>query len=94
MTVSRLLCAPAIGYLVLHDSYYWATGVFFYAGVTDFIDGWIARRWKLQTVVGTIIDPLADKALMMILTICLAIKGGMPSKYIANHLNPNIFMSC
>jgi cardiolipin synthase len=42
------------------------------------VDGWIARKWKLQTVVGTIIDPLADKTLMTILTVTLATKGLLP----------------
>lgn len=42
------------------------------------MDGYIARRWNLQTVVGTVIDPMADKTLMTILTVCLAIKGALP----------------
>ncbi|KAI4130045.1 MAG: hypothetical protein LQ347_003525 [Umbilicaria vellea] len=53
-------------------------GLFAYAGITDLIDGYIARRWKLQTVVGTVIDPMADKTLMTILTVCLAVKGALP----------------
>ena len=80
LTFSRLIAAPAVGYLILHDAHAWAAGLFFYAGVTDLVDGWIARRWNQQTVVGSIVDPLADKALMTILTVCLAIKGGLPSK--------------
>jgi cardiolipin synthase len=60
------------------DSHAWAVGLFAYAGVTDLLDGWIARKWNRQTVVGTVIDPMADKALMTILTICLAAKGALP----------------
>lgn len=78
LTFSRLIAAPVIGYLVLHDYHAWAVGLFAYAGITDLIDGWIARRWNLQTVVGTVIDPMADKTLMTILTVCLAIKGALP----------------
>ncbi|KAL5328365.1 hypothetical protein ACEPPN_001864 [Leptodophora sp. 'Broadleaf-Isolate-01'] len=78
LTFSRLIAAPIVGYLVLHDHHAWAIGLFAYAGITDLVDGWIARRWNLQTVVGTIIDPMADKTLMTILTICLAIKGALP----------------
>lgn len=80
LTFSRLVAAPVVGYLVLHDQHAWAFGLFAYAGVTDLVDGWIARRWKLQTVVGTVIDPMADKTLMTILTVCLAIKGALPGK--------------
>lgn len=78
LTFSRLLATPVIGYLVLHDNHAWAVGLFAYAGITDFIDGWIARRWKLQTVVGSVIDPMADKFLMTVLVGCLAVKGAIP----------------
>ncbi|PNY23524.1 CDP-alcohol phosphatidyltransferase class-I family protein [Tolypocladium capitatum] len=78
LTFTRLVAAPVIGYLVLHDAHAWAVGLFAYAGVTDLLDGWIARRWNRKTVVGTVIDPMADKALMTILTVCLAVKGAMP----------------
>lgn len=63
---------------MLHDSHAWAVGLFAYAGVTDLLDGWIARKWNRKTVVGTVIDPMADKALMTILTVCLAAKGALP----------------
>ncbi|KAI6714945.1 hypothetical protein JHW43_002452, partial [Diplocarpon mali] len=78
LTFSRLTAAPVVGYLVLHDHHAWAVGLFAYAGITDLVDGYIARRWNLQTVVGTVIDPMADKTLMTILTVCLAIKGALP----------------
>lgn len=78
LTMTRLVAAPAVGYLVLHDCHVWAVGLFAYAGITDLLDGWIARRWNRKTVIGTIIDPMADKALMTILTVCLAAKGALP----------------
>ena len=91
LTLSRLVAAPVIGYLVLHDYHAWAVGLFAYAGITDLVDGWIARRWNLQTVVGTVIDPMADKTLMTILTVCLAIKGALPgdspSALISSYIN-------
>lgn len=80
LTISRFVAAPIIGYLVLHDQHAWAVGLFTYAGITDLVDGYIARRWKLQTVVGTVIDPMADKTLMTILTVCLAVKGALPGR--------------
>ena len=82
LTFSRLIAAPIIGYLVLHDYHAWALGLFAYAGITDLVDGYIARRWNLQTVVGTVIDPMADKTLMTILTVCLAINGSLPGIFI------------
>ncbi|KAF4629393.1 hypothetical protein G7Y89_g8753 [Cudoniella acicularis] len=82
LTFSRLIAAPVIGYLVLHDQHAWAVGLFAYAGITDLVDGYIARRWNMQTVVGTVIDPMADKTLMTILTVCLAVKGSLPGKFL------------
>ncbi|KAK5664365.1 hypothetical protein OQA88_588, partial [Cercophora sp. LCS_1] len=53
-------------------------GIFAYAGITDALDGWIARKWNQKTVVGTVIDPMADKTLMTVLTVTLAAKGALP----------------
>lgn len=79
LTFSRLLATPLIGYLVVEGSHPGlALSLFCYAGVTDVIDGWIARRWRLRTVVGSVIDPMADKALITVLTAALAAKGALP----------------
>jgi len=82
LTLSRLLAAPAVGYMVIHDLHLPAFVLFVYAGVTDLVDGWMARKYGLQTVVGTIIDPMADKALMTIVTVCLAVKEVLPGEQV------------
>ena len=64
----------------MHDLHGAAITLFAYASVTDLVDGWIARKWGLQTVVGTVIDPMADKALMTVVTVALAMKGALPSE--------------
>lgn len=60
LTVTRLIAAPVTAYLLVHDHFEWALALFAYAGVTDLVDGWMARKWKLQTVAGSVIDPAAD----------------------------------
>lgn len=82
LTASRLVAAPFIGYCILHDHHAWTLGLFAYAGITDLLDGWIARKWNLGTVVGTVIDPMADKALMTVLAVALAMKGALPGKWL------------
>ena len=72
------MAAPLVGYLLVHDHHAAALSLFAYAGITDLVDGWIARRYSLQTVVGTIIDPMADKLLMTIGVACLAVNGSLP----------------
>ncbi|KAJ5902549.1 hypothetical protein N7495_003077 [Penicillium taxi] len=78
LTFTRLLAAPMVGYLLVHDYHAAALSLFAYAGLTDLVDGYIARKYNLQTVVGTIIDPMADKLLMTIGVACLAVNGSLP----------------
>lgn len=80
LTFSRLVAAPVVGYLLVHNYHAAALSLFAYAGITDLVDGWIARKYHLQTVVGTIIDPMADKLLMTIGVACLAVNGSLPGK--------------
>ena len=44
------------------------------------VDGWMARRYNMRSVLGTILDPAADKALMTTLTVTLAMKGMLPGE--------------
>ena len=83
LTFSRLISAPIVGYLIVKDQHLAALSLFVYAGITDLVDGWIARKWKMQTVVGTVIDPMADKTLMAVVTIALAMKGALPGNGIS-----------
>jgi cardiolipin synthase len=81
LTFSRLVAAPVVGYLLVNNYHTAALSLFAYAGITDLVDGYIARRYNLQTVVGTIIDPMADKLLMTIGVACLAVNGSLPGKF-------------
>ncbi|KAK9373051.1 CDP-alcohol phosphatidyltransferase-domain-containing protein [Lipomyces chichibuensis] len=78
LTFSRLVSAPVIGYLVLKSNHVWAAPVFIYACFTDLLDGFIARKYGLQSIVGSVLDPMADKILMVTLTGCLAWIGNLP----------------
>lgn len=62
----------------MQDQHLWTLGLFAYAGLTDLLDGWIARNWNQKTVVGTIVDPMADKTLMMSVTLALAAQSRLP----------------
>ncbi|KAG8762041.1 hypothetical protein FRC11_011530 [Ceratobasidium sp. 423] len=78
LTVSRILACPILGWAILEGRYGLATGLLFYAGITDWVDGYMARKWDMRTVLGTILDPAADKTLMTTLTVTLAMKGLLP----------------
>lgn len=78
LTMTRLVCAPAIGYYVLKSQIPVASSLFIYSCVTDFVDGYLARKYNSKTIVGSIIDPMADKLLMIITTASLASVGQFP----------------
>lgn len=78
LTFTRLVAAPIIGYLIVKQQIWWSFALFTYSCVTDFVDGFIARKYNMHSVVGSVIDPMADKFLMVICTACLAHAGSMP----------------
>jgi len=78
LTLSRIAACPFLGWCILDGKFATATGLLVYAGVTDWVDGFLARRYNMKSVLGTILDPAADKTLMTTLTITLAVKGLLP----------------
>jgi CDP-diacylglycerol---glycerol-3-phosphate 3-phosphatidyltransferase len=67
LTVSRILLSPVFMILIIFDSFYWrlaATTVFIIAALTDLADGYLARRWGMNSGFGRFMDPLADKILV------------------------------
>jgi len=78
LTVSRIIATPVLGYQILAGDFKIATALLLYAGASDMVDGYLARRYNMATVVGTILDPAADKFLMTVMTITLSMKGLLP----------------
>jgi len=78
LTISRIFACPILGWSILNDDFYLATGLLVYAGASDLIDGYLARRFDMQSVLGTILDPAADKMLMTTLAVTLTMKGLLP----------------
>ncbi|EDO15902.1 hypothetical protein Kpol_1019p22 [Vanderwaltozyma polyspora DSM 70294] len=76
ITLSRIACAPFIGGYILTNNFTPAFYLFAYSCVTDFLDGYIARKYNLRSVAGTILDPMADKILMIVATASLALPPG------------------
>ena len=78
VTVARLLSVPVVLYCLLHGEMRLAFYVFLFAGVSDAVDGAIARRFDLQTELGAFMDPIADKLLMVSVFVMLAWLGLIP----------------
>jgi CDP-diacylglycerol--glycerol-3-phosphate 3-phosphatidyltransferase len=61
------------------DGSSWAAGwVFLVAGVTDQVDGWLARRWRVESQFGRLADPLADRLMIDAAVILLALEDKLP----------------
>ncbi len=64
LTLLRILLTPLLVWLLLNQELSWALIVFFLAGVTDGLDGFIARAFNQKSRFGAYLDPLADKLLL------------------------------
>ena len=75
LTYFRILIAPIIFILItLFDFYGWALLLFFIASITDYWDGFLARKYNIESMLGAILDPIADKILVTFIIIALSIE--------------------
>lgn len=79
LTIFRLLMVPVTVQLILEGRLEWALWVFLLAGVTDAVDGILARVLDARTTLGGFLDPLADKALLVSVFVALGWSGVLPS---------------
>lgn len=78
LTMFRMALIPVFVSLLMGRKFEWALAVFVLAGVTDGLDGLIARRFKQGSQLGTILDPIADKLLLVTSFIVLSIPAIAP----------------
>jgi cardiolipin synthase len=79
ITIMRILLVPVAVWLVISEHYGAALTVFVVAGISDGIDGYLARRWNARTELGGYLDPLADKALLVSLYVVLGVEHIIPA---------------
>lgn len=78
ITMFRIATVPVL-IILLHDYQYgWAFLVFLVSGISDGLDGFIAKRFNMSSELGAILDPLADKALIFSSYLMLMILGDLP----------------
>jgi CDP-diacylglycerol---glycerol-3-phosphate 3-phosphatidyltransferase len=86
LTVARIAAVPVVVLLYawnFPNHAYWATAVFIVAMATDQIDGWLARRRGISSTLGTLLDPVADKVLVLAALVMLVGEGVAPGWMIA-----------
>jgi len=96
LTVARIVAAPFVVVLFEcdfngHD--YWATALFIAAMATDQIDGWLARRQDRTTPLGSLLDPVADKVLVLAAMIVLIDENIFPGWMVAAIVAREILVS-
>ncbi len=81
LTTIRLFLIPVfilVFFLPIQNNIILAVFIFLMAGLTDILDGYIARKYNLITVYGTVLDPLADKLMLVTVLVCLVISKFIP----------------
>ncbi|MCS7078454.1 MAG: CDP-alcohol phosphatidyltransferase family protein [Chloracidobacterium sp.] len=73
ITLFRILLVPVFVVCFLREWFWWATAAFAAAGLSDAVDGWLARKLNAQSQLGQALDPIADKLLMLSSYIVMAI---------------------
>lgn len=78
ITIGRLVLVPCVIYAMLTGGWDWAFAGFVVAGVSDAVDGFIARHFNQYSKLGAYLDPMADKLLLVSVFVVLGIMGHLP----------------
>lgn len=79
ITIARVMLVPIVFWLLLDGRNTLAFLVFVFAGISDAIDGFLAKRFHWETELGAYLDPLADKLLIVSIFLALGFRGELPS---------------
>ncbi len=79
ISVVRLLCVPLFLYLLFaRDNRLAAAWLLAALGATDWVDGYIARRWNQVSTLGKVLDPVADRILLIVGVVAIIVDGSVP----------------
>ena len=78
ITLGRILLVPIVVWAIASNQMEAAFAVFVIAGVSDGVDGFLAKRFNMTSELGAMLDPLADKALLVSIYVALGIWGAIP----------------
>lgn len=95
ISYARILLMPLYVYITYQGNYLWSSFLLLFLAVTDFLDGYIARKYNMITEFGKLLDPVADKLFQIAIAVCLIFKiDGMWVIFIILMIKETILCIC
>ena len=94
ITILRFLLVPAVVLAMLNMRWDWAFAGFLVAGISDGVDGFIARRFNQQSKLGAYLDPMADKVLLVSVFVVMGFIGELPLWLVVTMVSRDALIIC
>ncbi|AZO55426.1 MAG: CDP-alcohol phosphatidyltransferase family protein [Mesorhizobium sp.] len=94
ITILRLVLVPAVVLAMLQARWDWAFAGFVVAGVSDGVDGFVARRFNQQSTLGAYLDPMADKLLLVSVFVVMGFIGQLPLWLVVTMVSRDALIVC
>lgn len=94
ITILRLILVPAVVLAMLQARWDWAFAGFLVAGISDGVDGFIARRFNQQSTLGAYLDPVADKLLLVSVFVVMSFIGQLPLWLVVIMVSRDALIGC
>lgn len=93
LTILRFMIIPVFGYCLYRQNYVFSVFLFTLGGITDILDGYIARKYNLITSFGKLADPLADKLMLITALVFLTMQNLIPVVFLIIVVSKELFMA-
>jgi cardiolipin synthase len=94
ITISRFVLVPAVVLAMLNMRWDWAFAGFLVAGISDGVDGFIARRFNQHSKLGAYLDPMADKVLLVSVFVVMGFIGQLPLWLVVTMVSRDALIIC
>lgn len=94
ITILRFVLVPAVVLAMLQASWDWAFAGFLVAGISDGVDGFVARRFDQQSRLGAYLDPMADKLLLVSVFVVMGFIGQLPLWLVITMVSRDALIVC
>ena len=94
LTVLRIVLVVPVAYFLFHSNYLYGLSLFLFAGLSDAVDGFLARRFSWTSDFGAWADPLADKVIVGVVFVVLAIQAHIPIWLVTLAIGRDLVILC